>query len=138
MTVAPIYSSLRLVRFAIRAALLALSSGKEVYWLQAGEGASMPYVVVQSQDAGGQGAFAIGAIAWSGLITVKALATANGSGNAQATAEALMEAVAPGMGSLAAPAGYAIGARYVRPVVIPPLDGVWQSAHTWRVRLERI
>jgi hypothetical protein len=137
MTTAPIIESIRLVRFAIVPALTALSGGRGVYWLEAPEGAALPYVIAQSQDAGGRGEFVIGALAWSGPITVKALARANGSGNAQAAAEALMELVAPGMGSLTAPAGYAIGARYVRPVVIPPLDGVWQSAHTWRVRLER-
>ena len=49
-----------------------------------------------------------------------------------------MEVVAPGMGSLTAPSGYAIGARYVRPIVIPPSSGVWQAAHIWRVRLERV
>lgn len=135
--VAPIYSSLRLVRFVIVPALTALSGGRGVYWLQATEGAAFPFVVVQSQDAGGVSNPNLGSLGWSGLITVKALAQANGTGNAQAAAESLMEAVAPGMDSLTAPALYDLSVAYVRPIVIPPLDGVWQSAHIWRVSLER-
>lgn len=138
MSADPIIESLRLVRSAIRPALLALSNGAGVYWLQANEGAAYPFVVFQSQDGGGQDEHAVGALNWSGLITVKALAKAgNGTTNPQAAAEALMEAVAPGMASLSSPAGYVIGARHVRPIVLPPADGVWQAAHQWRVRLER-
>jgi hypothetical protein len=137
MAVAPIYAAIRLVRFAITPALAALSGGKGVYWLQAPEGAAFPFVVVQSQDAGGGANPNLGSLGWAGLITVKALAQANGSGNAQAAAESLMEAVAPGMDTLTAPALYDLSVAYVRPVVIPPSDGVWQCAHIWRVSLER-
>jgi hypothetical protein len=137
MTAAPIIESIRLVRFAIVPALAALAGGKGVYWLQASEGTAYPFVIVQSQDGGGQDTRAVGAIAWSGLITVKALAKANGSGNAQAEAEALMEQIAPGMANLSAQAGFVIGARHMRPIVLAPLDGVWQAAHLWRVTLER-
>jgi len=137
VTVAPIYPAIRLVRFAIVPALAALASGHGVYWLQAPEGASLPYVVVQSQDRGGRGEPKLNSMGWSGLITVKALADANGGGNAQAAAETLMEAVAPGMDSLSAPVGYDLSVAYVGPVVIPPDSGDWQSAHEWRVNLER-
>lgn len=137
MSAAPIIEAIRLVRFAITPALAARSGGKGVYWLQAPEGTAYPFVVVQSQDNGGEGTPRLNSLGWSGLITVKTLAQTNGSGNAQASAEALMEAVAPGMDNLTAPAGYDLSVAYDRPVVIPPLDGVWQCAHIWRVTLER-
>lgn len=137
MSVTPIYSSIRLVRFAIVPALAALSGGRGVYWLQAPEGATLPVVIVQSQDAGGVSTPRLNSLGWSGLITVKALAQANGNGNAQAAAEALMEAIAPGMDNLTAPSGYDLSVEYVRPVVIPPQEGIWQAAHIWRVSLER-
>lgn len=137
MTVIPIYPAIRLIRFAIVPALAALAGGRGVYWLQASEGAAFPFIVVQSQDAGGRGEPRLSSLGWSGLITVKALAQANGNGNAQAAAETLMEAVAPGMDALIAPAGYDLSVNYQRPVVIPPSDGVWQAAHIWRVSLER-
>ena len=135
--VTPIYSAIRLVRFCIVPSLTALSGGRGVFWLQASEGAQLPYVIVQSQDAGGVSNPNLGSLGWSGLITVKALAQANGTGNAQASAEALMELVAPGMDALVAPAGYDLSVAYQRPVVIPPDSGVWQAAHLWRVNLER-
>ncbi len=137
MTITPIYSALRLVRFAIVPALSARSGGKGVYWLQAPENTAFPFVVVQSQDAGGLANPNLGSLGWTGLITVKTLANANGSGNAQALAESLMEAVAPGMDNLTAPAGFDLSVNYSRPVVIPPSEGVWQCAHVWRVNLER-
>lgn len=137
MSVAPIYSAIRLVRFAITPALVALAGGRGVYWLQAPEGATLPYVIVQSQDAGGRAEPHLSALGWSGLITVKALANANGSGNAALAAEALMEAVATGMDNLTAPVGYDLSVAYERALVIPPLEGVHQAGHIWRVTLER-
>ena len=137
MSVTPIYPAIRLVRFAIVPALVARSSGAGVYWLQAPEGAALPYVIVQSQDAGGRAEPHLSALGWSGLITVKALANANGSGNAAGAAEALMDAVAPGMDNLTAPAGYDLSVSYERALVVPPLEGVHQAGHIWRVTLER-
>lgn len=137
MSAQPIIEAIRLVRFAITPALAALANGRPVFWLQASEGAALPYVVVQSQDAGGVSTPQLNSIGWSGLITVKALAQANGTGNAQAAAETLMEAIAPGMDALVAPAGFDLSVAYVQPIVIPPDSGVWQCAHLWRVSLER-
>lgn len=141
MVAAPIYSSIRFVRVAVVSALSALSGTAVVYWLEKADsvpGEIYPFVIVQSQDLGGQADPWIGDLGWRGLITVKALADANGTGNAQADAEALMEQIAPGMESLTAPAGHSLRAAYQRPIVVPPLDGVWQAGHTWRVRLERV
>lgn len=136
MTVVPIYSAIRLVRFCIVPALAALASPRGVYWLQAPEGTALPFVIVQSQDGGGQGEPSLSALGWSGLITVKTLANANGGGNAAATAEALMEAVAPGMEGLTPPVGYDLSVAYVRPIVVPPFEGVHQVGHVWRIRLD--
>lgn len=135
--IAPIYDSIELVRFCVVPALKLRSGSAGVYWLEKTDGATYPFVVVQSQDLGGQGVPRLNSLGWTGLITVKALAQANGTGNAQASAETLMKAVAPGMDTLIAPVGYDLSVVYQRPVVIPPLDGVWQAAHIWRVNLER-
>ena len=136
--IAPIYSAIQLVRFALVAALDPLTTAG-VYWLQAPEGATLPYCIIQSQDLGGRAEPHLGALGWSGLITVKALASSQGSanGNTQAAAEAIMAAVAPGMDAIVAPTGYDIAVAYSRPIVVPPLSGIWQSGHLWRVILER-
>jgi hypothetical protein len=137
MTVVPIYNAIELVRMAIVPALTARSGGRTVYWLQAGEGAAYPFVVVQSQDDGGAGVPNLGSLGWSGLITVKVLAQANGNNNPQAAAEALMATIAPGMDALTAPTLYDLSVIYQRPAIVPPSQGVWQCAHIWRVTLER-
>lgn len=121
----PLYSVLRALRFAIKAALQPLTA-TGVYWQRADQGVALPYIVYQSQDLGGQAVGTVGELAWSGLVTVKALATN------QSAAELLIAAVAPGMEALIY-AGYSISARYVRPVVIPPDGDTWQAAHQWRV-----
>lgn len=130
MTVTPIYSAIRLVRFSIVAALSARTT-RSVWWLQAPQTAVRPLLTAQSQDAGGRAERQIGALDWSGLIVVKAIADTLGA------AEALMASVAPGMDALTTQAGYSITAIYDRPVVIPPDGGVWQAAHQWRVSINR-
>jgi hypothetical protein len=131
MSTAPIIPALEIVRKSIYTALDALTTSG-VYWLQSPESAALPLVIFQSQDLGGDSVKRVGDIAWSGLVTVRALATSQGA------AETLMNAIAPGMASLAVPIaypGYTISTEYERPIVIPPADGVWQSSHQWRVTL---
>lgn len=128
--IAPILTSITLVRFAIVGALDPLTTSG-VYWIQAPSSAVRPFVVIQSQDAGGRGEANLNSLGWSGLITVKALADTLGA------AETLLAAVAPGMFAVVAPANYDMAVVYERPVVIPPLDNVWQVGHVWRVHLER-
>jgi len=138
MTVAAIYDSLPLVRYAVIAALDPLTT-RGVYWSEAKATAVRPFVVVQSQDTGGISTPRLGSLGWSGLITVKALADAVGvpNGNALAAAEALFAAVAPGMDSLVAPVAYDLSVRFVRPLALPPQDAVWQTGGIWEVTLER-
>lgn len=128
MSTTPIYSALEIVRTAVYTALDALATN-DVYWTQAPEGAALPLVIFQSQDAGGISVKNVGDLGWSGLITVRALATS------QSAAESLMETIASGMESLSAPTGYTLTTEYERPIFIPPADGVWQTGHQWRVTL---
>lgn len=130
MTIAPIITAITIVRFAVVGALDPLTTAG-VYWLEAPEGAVLPFVVCQSQDQGGRGEARLSSLGWSGLITVKALATT------LSAAETLMAAVAPGMGALVAPTNYDMSVSYVRPVVLPPSDGIWQIGHQWLVSVER-
>lgn len=126
MSPTPLYSAIAVLRKAIFEALDPLTSAG-VYWVQAAQGVALPFVIYQSQDNGGGSVKSVGALAWSGLITVRALA-AN-----QSAAETLMLAVAPGMASLSA-AGYSIKTEYERPITIPPGDA-WQCGHIWRVSI---
>ena len=130
VVVAPIYDSLTLVRFAVVPALAARTA-RGVFWELAPEGAAMPLVVVQSQDAGGAGLPRLSSLGWSGAIVVKALAAT------LAAAEALLSEVAPGMDAISPPSGYTIGTRYQRPIVVPYASGVYQTGHMWLVILER-
>lgn len=130
MTVAPILDSIALIRALIVPALDALTT-RPVGWWQVNQGTALPYAVVQSQDLGGVSTPRLGSLGWSGLITVKALASD------LKAAEALLAAIAPGMASLVAPAGYDLSVRFVRPLALPPADGTWQIGGIWEVILER-
>jgi len=131
MTALPILDSITLVRFAVVPALKALSGAAGVYWTLAPQGTARPYVIVQSQDAGGVSVPRLGSLGWSGLITVKAVA------DSLQAAEALLALIAPGMQGLAAPTNYDLSVQFVRPVTIPPDCSVWQAGLIWDVQLER-
>lgn len=126
---APIYDAIPRVRFSITAALQARTS-RPVYWQEAPGTAVRPFVVFQSQDAGGRAERQIGALDWSGLIVVKAIADTIG------VAEQLMATVAPGMETLTS-TGYSVSSAYDHPIVIPPDGNLWQAAHMWRVSIHR-
>lgn len=125
----PIYTSVRLARNAIKAALQARTT-RPVRWWRAFSSDTRPYVVIQSQDLGGRAEKRVGDIGWSGLIVVKAV------GDLPDTAEQLMAAVAPGMEALSSP-GYTIRAEYDRPIALPPDGDTHSDAHQWRVSLHR-
>lgn len=127
MSTAPILDAIPLLRTAIYQALSPLASA--VYWQQADQGVARPFVVYQSQDAGGQAEKRIGDHGWSGLVAVKAIA------DTQSAAESLYATVALGMDNLAH-AGYGMSAEFERPLVVPPLDDVWQAGGTWRVFID--
>ena len=129
MTTTPIYDAITRMRYAVSAALTARTS-RGVYWLEAPSGATRPFVVFQSQDLGGRGERQIGALDWSGLIVVKAVADSVGA------AEALMGQVAPGMEALTTPS-HTITAIYDQPIVLPPDGSIHQAAHQWRVSIHR-
>jgi hypothetical protein len=130
----PILDAEAVLTTAIRDALAPLvgtyNGRPKAYYQQAEQGAPLPYVVFQFQSD-------ISRMDWLSdtgatvLVTVKALA---GSASAART---LLATVAPGMDSLT-DADYALTARYVRSPAIPPSGGVWQSAHIYRIRMERI
>jgi len=128
MSPAPILDAMHILRTAIYQALDPLTSAG-VYWLQAQQSITLPYVIFQSQDGGGSSVKRIGDHGWSGLVTVRALATS------QSAAEALYTTVAPGMDGLSY-VGYTIGVEFDRPLTIPPdVSGTWQTGGIWRVTI---
>lgn len=131
----PIPDAISLVRPALYAALCPLTAAynghPRCYWLVAEQGAPLPLLVVQSQDGGGADASLLGLGGWAGLITVKALASS------LAAAETLLAGVPAAMAALAAPEDFTIRATFVRPLVLPPADGVWQAGQIYRVQLYR-
>jgi hypothetical protein len=124
----PIYDAIYILRKAIYEALDPLTASG-IFWFQAAQGAALPFAIYQSQDLGGSAEKAVGKVWWRGLVTLRALATS------QSAAETLMTAIRPGMASLAF-TGYSIQATYDRPIVIPPDDGVWQTAHSFLVEID--
>jgi hypothetical protein len=135
MSLIPLTEAIEKVRLAIYTALSPLAAPHGVYWLQADQGVPLPYVIYQSQDGGGQDLKHLGDYAWEGLVTIRALA--NGESGKQSGAEALLDAVLPGMSGLAV-SGYTFSVEHERPLVIPPDDnGVWQAGHIYRLRLYR-
>lgn len=149
MPATPLYSAIPVLREAIADALAPLmaaasppsglsyldSAGRaKCYWVQADQVDAnknvvvLPYAIVQSQDEGGQAERAIGDLWWSGLVTLRALASR------LSYAETLLAVLVPGMASLSK-AGYTFSAVYERPITIPPRDGVWQAGHIWRVSI---
>jgi hypothetical protein len=127
MSATPITEAIEKLRAAIYTALSPLAAPSGVYWLQAAQTATLPFVIMQSQDAGGKAVKHLGDYAWEGLVTVKALATS------QSAAATLLAAVIPGMASLTS-SGYTFLVEHERPIVIPPdVNGVWQAAQLYRV-----
>jgi hypothetical protein len=130
MSSTPLTEAIEKLRAAVYAALSPLAAPHGVYWLQAAQNAALPFIVYQSQDAGGKDVKHLGDYAWEGLVTVKALANSAGG---QSGAEALLDAVLPGMSSLAA-TGYTFAVEHERPLVIPPdVSGTWTAAHLFRI-----
>lgn len=127
MSPTPILDAIPIVRQAVYEALVPLNTA--TFWQQAKQGQALPYVIYQSQDAGGQAEKYIGSHGWSGLVTVKALAVS------QKAAEDLYAVVAPGMNNLSS-TGHDIATEFERPLVIPPdVAGVWQACGIWRVTI---
>jgi len=101
----------------------------KVYYQLAEQAAPRPLLVYQFQSDIGR-VDRIGDVGATALVTLKAQA------DSASDARALLATAAPGMANLIS-AGYTITARYVRSPVIPPLNGIYQSAHIYRITIER-
>jgi hypothetical protein len=143
MTTTPIYDALDLAADALKTALVPLvplfQNAAAVYWLQnppesvgaLRTGALASLIICQSQDLGGRRRDHISRSGWSGLVVVRALSAS------EATAKTVQQGVAARMALLAVPAGYQIGARFDRPIALPPKDGIHTRASQWRVTIAR-
>lgn len=140
MTTAAITDAEEIVRKSVFQALAPLMTAYQYqgeakcYWKIAKQGAPRPYLIFQPQgDVLDQALLNTSGITTP--ITVKAVADTPGA------AAALLALVAPGMLSLAIPAGYSgysgIVSWWLRSPNIPPLDGVWTAAHTYQVTFYR-
>jgi hypothetical protein len=133
MSAEPILTAETVLTTAIRNALapgVGTHQGRpKVYYQLNTDGAAKPLIIFQFQDD-------ITRLDWIGKVgatvpvTIKALAE-----SAQAARE-LLETAAPGMNSLSY-AGYILTARYLRSPAIPPLNGTYQSAHIFKITIER-
>lgn len=128
-TPAPIYDSITKLRYAVVAAMKPLTT-RPIYWQEAPSNAARPFVVAQSQDHGGSSSRAVGELGWVGIVVVKAIA------DTLSSAEQLLLAVSPGMEHLTSE-GMILTTVYDHPVVIAPLDAVWQTANQWQVSMYR-
>jgi hypothetical protein len=133
MTVQPILDAELIIATAVRNALApfvgTFNGRPKVYDSLAEQGAPKPFLVFQFQ-ADITPAWRVGSAGASALITVRSLA------EDVDTARQLLGRASPGMHTLSYP-GYSVSARYVRSPKIPQLNGVFTSAHTWRISIER-
>lgn len=133
MSTAPILDAETILTTALRNALSSAvgtwQGMPKVYYQLNTDGAPKPLIVFQLQTDITPD-WRIGSAGASAQVTIKALAE---SGKA---ARELLATAAPGMDALTYP-GYTLKARYLRSPSIPPRDGTYQSAHIWRVSIER-
>lgn len=130
----PILDAETILVTAVRNALapfVGTHQGRPKAYYQLGkQNAPLPFVVFQFQtDISALNR--LGAIGASAQITVKAFA------ESKEAARALLAHVAPGMNALAHPS-HTITARYLRSPIIPSSVAPYQSAHIWRVSIERM
>lgn len=133
-TADPILEAETIIATAIRDALTPLVGSYQgrpkAYYQQAEQGAPLPYVIYQCQSNIERRDF-LSDTGATVVTVIKALAS-----DAK-TARDLLFTVAPGLDSLAYP-DHTVLARYERSPAIPPSGGVFQSAHQFRVTIERI
>jgi hypothetical protein len=133
MSTAPILTAETIIATAVRNALASAvgtyNSRPKVYYQLAEQGAPKPLLVYQFQSDIGR-VDRIGDVGASALVTVKALA------ESAVAARELLELAAPLLDGLSYE-GYTVTARYLRSPIIPPLSGTYQSAHTFRITIER-
>lgn len=145
MTEAPVVTAIAIVRAALQTALSGVvpswNGQPAVFWRQAPaqlvgglrQGTPATCLIYQSQDLGGNRWDHVHVAGWRGLIVIRALAASPG----EDAAEAQLAAVPGALAALVVPAGYAIGVRFDRPVVLPEVDKIVTSAAQWWVELKR-
>lgn len=133
-TADPILEAETIIATAIRDALApfvgSYQGRPKVYYQQAEQGAPLPYVIYQCQSNIERRDFLqdTGATV---VTVIKALAS-----DAKAARDLLLTASA-GMDSLSY-MGHVVLARYERSPAIPPSGSVFQSAHQFRITIERV
>jgi hypothetical protein len=146
----PITSALELAQDAITAALGALVPVGAAWWDAAPaseklvsrlRAAITPLTgvtplacayVAQHQDGGGRPVRYVADEGWAGLVVVRVLSATD------AGARAGLALAVGAMAALSSPAGYALSARWDRPISVPrDPDGIYTRAGQWRVSIER-
>jgi hypothetical protein len=139
MSTEPILTAETIIATAIRNALAPFAgtynSRPKVYWQRAEQDPATgtlppkPYLIAQGQSD-------IGRVDWIGDVGATALITIKALAEYADEARELLAAASPGMNNLVYE-GYTLRARYVRSPLIPVIDGVYQSAHIYRITIER-
>jgi hypothetical protein len=130
---APILTAETIITTAVRNALApsvgTYQTRPKVYYQLAEQGAPRPLIVFQFQSD-------IGRLDWVGDVGASALVTIKAQADDPDAAAELLADAAPGMNTLAY-SGYTLAAVYVRSPMIPPIGGVYQSAHIFRITITR-
>jgi hypothetical protein len=133
MSAEPILDAELIIATAVRNALApfvgTFNDRPKVYESLAEQGAPKPFLVFQFQ-ADITPDWRVGSAGASAPITLRSLA------EDVDTARQLLKSASVGMSTLYYP-GYSVTARYVRSPKIPALNGVYTSAHIWRISIER-
>jgi hypothetical protein len=133
MSAEPILDAELIIATALRNALAPFvgifNDRPKVYESLAEQGAPKPLLVFQFQ-ADITPDWRVGSAGASAPITLRSLA------EDVDTARQLLGRASAGMSTLYYP-GYSVTARYVRSPKIPMLNGIYTSAHTWRISIER-
>lgn len=132
MSVVQIANGTALIRASLATALASVvgtyQGQPKAYWLQAPELAPLPLLVYQAQDGGGQDASMLNGAAFSGLFTIKALASTADA------ADTLLADVPAAVQGLSVP-GYRVNVLFVRDLVLPPRDFVYTSGLIYQIDL---
>jgi hypothetical protein len=129
---APITNAIAVVRAALYTALAPVAGTylgiKKVYWLQAAQGAPLPFVIFQPQDPGGDASF-LNNNGYEGLWTIRALA------DSASGAETLLNATVAPIAAITTAGGYSFTATFEQVIAPPPVDTVFQTGLVYRVRM---
>lgn len=119
----------RAIRDALAPAAGTHQGRPKVYYQVNTDGAPRPLLVFQFQSD-------ISRLDYVGNVGSTVLATIKAQADDPDSAAALLAAASRGMADLSF-SGHTLTAVYVRSPIIPPIGGVYQSAHIFRITLER-